>query len=456
MSTTRYMNGQPYLIPDQGDSYVWGTDLSNYLGAVSTSTLQKSGGPFPLSADVDFGPNYGLKPVYLSSRSGAADSGLIRLNNTDAIKWRNAADTGNNTLALSGDTLTYSGAVSATSFAGNGTGLTNVIASALSFVVPVSAGGTGSSTSAAARTALNVVNKGGDQMAGPLDNAAEYVVASAATVDLSLATSNDVQITGTTNISNLGTAAPIGTVRNLRFVNATPASLICGDGSTAGTIGVFQGTTTPGQLLRCFTNDIITVRKFDNGLWYVINQANLTYNAQVWEKIHDWTPGAVGPLQFLWDPLRFRRVRVTVTDVVQGGTGNVNSDFYAQVVQNSVTQAGTSAYLRCMAGWYNGIGGATDFGTSSYMPLTQGGMYTAPYPVSGQFEMDIPSAATSPIHLVGSMASVNNAAGRGVTTFGHDYGGGGAALCNGILLGFATGQAFAASRGSIVIEGLRR
>lgn len=284
----------------------------------------------------------------------------------------------------------------------------------------------------------------------------ETVMASAATVDLSTSRTEDVQITGTTNISNLGTAAPDGTIRNLRFLNAQPGALVCGDGATPGSIGVFQGTTPAGGLLRCFTNDVITVRKYNNGIWYVVNQANIQYNSQIWEKFHDWTPTAVAPLQFLWDPQRFRRVRVTVTDVVQGGTGNVNSDFYAQIVQNGVTQAGTSAYLRCMAGWYNGVGGATDFGTSSYLPLTQGGMYSTPYPVSGQFEMDIPTAATTPIHIVGNMASVNNAAGRGVTIFGHDYGGGGAALCNGILLGFATGQTFQAGRGSIVIEGLRR
>lgn len=126
MSTTRYINGQPYLIPDQGDTYVWGTDLSNWIGAISNSTLQKNGGPFTLSTDVDFGPSAGLKTAYVSGRSNAATSGLLRLSNTDTIQFRNAAGTGNNVLSLSGDVLTYSGGIAATSFTGDGSSLTNL------------------------------------------------------------------------------------------------------------------------------------------------------------------------------------------------------------------------------------------------------------------------------------------------------------------------------------------
>lgn len=126
MASTRYVNGQPYPIPDQGDNYIWGVGVSNWIAAMSNSTLQKNGGPFTLTNDVDFGPNNGLKSLFFADRGAAADSGAVRLSNTSAIKWRNVANNGNNTLSLTNDVLTYSGAVSATSFSGNGSALTGL------------------------------------------------------------------------------------------------------------------------------------------------------------------------------------------------------------------------------------------------------------------------------------------------------------------------------------------
>jgi hypothetical protein len=158
MSTTRYVNGQPYLIPDQGDTYVWGTDLSNWAGAVSNNTFQKNGGPFTLSADADFGPNFGLKSAYLSARTTPSDSGFLRLGNTDTIKWRNAANSGNNTLSLTGDVMAYSGAFTATAFTGDGSAVTNLSAAAITGSVALVNGGMGSTTAPAARTALGLGN----------------------------------------------------------------------------------------------------------------------------------------------------------------------------------------------------------------------------------------------------------------------------------------------------------
>lgn len=108
MSTTRRMNGVDYLIPDQGDTFIWGIDLSGWVGATSNGTLQKTGGTFALTADSDFGPNYGLKSLYFAGRGTNATTGLVRLANTDTISFRNAANTGNNTLGMSTDALSYS------------------------------------------------------------------------------------------------------------------------------------------------------------------------------------------------------------------------------------------------------------------------------------------------------------------------------------------------------------
>lgn len=91
MSTSITFNGVGYTIPAEGDNY--GDDLSSYLVAIASGALQKTGGTFTLSAEVNFGATYGLKSVYLKSQaSNPASTGIIRLGNTEAIGWRNAAN----------------------------------------------------------------------------------------------------------------------------------------------------------------------------------------------------------------------------------------------------------------------------------------------------------------------------------------------------------------------------
>jgi hypothetical protein len=69
------------------------------LIALATGSLTLSGGSFPLTADADFGANFGLKSIYYKSRAANVSStGVIRLGNTEIIGWRNAGDTGNVTL----------------------------------------------------------------------------------------------------------------------------------------------------------------------------------------------------------------------------------------------------------------------------------------------------------------------------------------------------------------------
>lgn len=55
--------------------------------------LQKSGGLFTLTADADFGVNFGLKSAYYKSRtSNVAATGQIRLANADVINFRNSTN----------------------------------------------------------------------------------------------------------------------------------------------------------------------------------------------------------------------------------------------------------------------------------------------------------------------------------------------------------------------------
>lgn len=91
MSTSITFNGVGYTIPAEGDNY--GDDLSSYLVAIASGALQKTGGTFTLSSEVNFGATYGLKSAYLKSQaSNPASTGIIRLGNTEAIGWRNAAN----------------------------------------------------------------------------------------------------------------------------------------------------------------------------------------------------------------------------------------------------------------------------------------------------------------------------------------------------------------------------
>lgn len=108
MAVSVTLNSNNYSIPQVGDS-AWGTSLTNYLVAISTSVLQKSGGAFTLTAETDFGANFGLRSLYLRTRaSSPATTGEVRMGNTESIVWRNAANSANLALSVNAsDVLVY-------------------------------------------------------------------------------------------------------------------------------------------------------------------------------------------------------------------------------------------------------------------------------------------------------------------------------------------------------------
>lgn len=112
MSVSVTLNGVNFSLPTVGD-VSWGTVTTNYLVAVSTGTLQKSGGSFTLTAETDFGASYGLKSLYYKSRSSnVATAGQIRFATSDSISWRNTANNANLALTVNGsDQLTFNGVV---------------------------------------------------------------------------------------------------------------------------------------------------------------------------------------------------------------------------------------------------------------------------------------------------------------------------------------------------------
>jgi len=110
MSIPVTFHGTVYQVPVQGDQN-WGPPLTRYLVALGTYSLTTTGGVFSLSADINFGPTFGLLSPYFTSTSPLpATSGVIRLAKTDTIDWRNNANTGDNVLSVnSSDQLLYNG-----------------------------------------------------------------------------------------------------------------------------------------------------------------------------------------------------------------------------------------------------------------------------------------------------------------------------------------------------------
>jgi hypothetical protein len=110
LSTPVVFNGVTYPVPVQGDLN-WGPNLTRYLVALGTYSLAPSGGLFTLTSDVNFGTSFGLFAKYFTSiTTTPATAGVLRLAKTDAIEWRNNANSGNNILSVdSSDNLLYNG-----------------------------------------------------------------------------------------------------------------------------------------------------------------------------------------------------------------------------------------------------------------------------------------------------------------------------------------------------------
>lgn len=111
MSTNLTINGVVYAFPETGEEN-WGDVVTAWATAVSNGLLQKSGGNFTLTADIDFGASFGIKSLYLKQRTGTiSDDGFIRCvsnNTTGDLAWRNAANSQNNKLYVNAsDNLIY-------------------------------------------------------------------------------------------------------------------------------------------------------------------------------------------------------------------------------------------------------------------------------------------------------------------------------------------------------------
>lgn len=108
MATTVLFNGSNFSIPSYGDTgWAQGPgNLSLYLVALASGTLQTTGGTFTLSAPINFGASFGLIAKYFSTFTASpATLGVIRLASSDTIDWGAA----NNALGVSGTDLQWNG-----------------------------------------------------------------------------------------------------------------------------------------------------------------------------------------------------------------------------------------------------------------------------------------------------------------------------------------------------------
>jgi hypothetical protein len=102
MAVSVTVAGVSYTIPQVGD-VSWGNQVTAWIQAISSVTLQTTGGSFTLTNDLNFGPSFGLISKYFTSvASNPSASGVLRLATGDAVGWRNAANSGDILLNLDG------------------------------------------------------------------------------------------------------------------------------------------------------------------------------------------------------------------------------------------------------------------------------------------------------------------------------------------------------------------
>lgn len=195
MSTPIVFNGVNYTVPAFGDTgYAQGPgNMSAYWIALASGTVQNTGGSFPLTAQLNFGPNFGVTAVnFTSTTTNPATAGSIRLAKTDTIDWRNNANSANLPLGINGsDQLTFSGIVistaasTVTSVSGTANqitstgGTTPVLALANPLITPGSVTITGNLTFSPTTAGIVGTTTNNDTATG---NVGEYIEASNAGV----------------------------------------------------------------------------------------------------------------------------------------------------------------------------------------------------------------------------------------------------------------------------------
>lgn len=252
------INGSVFEYPEDFDED-WGVAATGWAQAVTNGMLQMQGGSFPLTADVNFGPNFGLLSKYFETRSSnPATLGTIRLASVDpGIAWRNSANNANLILTTDvSDNLLFQGQVLVTN------GYSPTFASlTLTSPLTVPNGGTGdiSFTPYAVLT-------GGTTSTSPVQAVAGVGIAGqvlASNGPGTLPSFQTVSGTGTINPSNTGYIAQYLTNGTTLYGNSALRFSSGGGGNdllleSSGTTHFFINTNSLGDPELIFSNNSFT------------------------------------------------------------------------------------------------------------------------------------------------------------------------------------------------------
>lgn len=99
------ISGFPYTLPSQSERN-WSAQVNAFFVAIGQNLLQKSGGSFTLTNDVDFGTDKGALYAYLKSKTSInlPATGWLRMDQADRIIWRNILNNADVPLGLSAAT----------------------------------------------------------------------------------------------------------------------------------------------------------------------------------------------------------------------------------------------------------------------------------------------------------------------------------------------------------------
>lgn len=229
------VNGAVFEYPVDFDES-WGVDATGWAQAVTNGMLQMAGGSFPLTADVNFGPNFGLLAQYFKSRSAnPATVGTVRLSSADAgIAFRNNANSANLIITTdSSNRLLYNG----NPIASSSGSVTSIIATANQTTVSAATGDVTIGTVQSIGT-VSSPTFAGLTLSSPLS------VANGGTGDSTL-TAYAVLCGGTTSTNPVQSIAGVGTTGQVLTSNG-PGTLPTFQGSTSGITSL---TGTASQVL---------------------------------------------------------------------------------------------------------------------------------------------------------------------------------------------------------------
>lgn len=250
MAMSLVVNGVSYLYPDTGDQS-WGSVASAWAAAVTTGMLQKSGGAFTLTADVNFGANFGLISKYFTSQgTNPASTGVVRLSSSDALSFRNNANSADIALAKNAsDQLTWAGAA----FLSSAGAVLAAAMPALTGDVTTSAGTVATTVAKIQGTTVSGTTGTGNVVLSASPTFTGTIAAAALTLSTALTVANGGTGLATGTSGGILGFTATGTLASSSALTASQLIVGGGAGATPSTLAagsqyqvLVMGATTPG------------------------------------------------------------------------------------------------------------------------------------------------------------------------------------------------------------------